>query len=380
MNPRKSLFERISQVDASDLTPIVRKALGDDRLAIDQWQLIPLDGAADGSYDQAVYRFQGTLCGDRRRWSVILKAIRAHPEQDANTYRYWKREFDVYQSGFLDTLKSGNLIVPVCYQAVEFSGEYCWLWMEDVSGGQPRPWSLERFAVAAQHIGQFNGRFLAEGLPPALPLLRYDWLRQEVKAVAGLMDGLGQKSDHPFSDRLLSDERCQKMRQLWAECEMFITALDYLPHTVCHGDCFSRNLFDRAGNTVLIDWQLAGIFPVGTDLSHIIYGTVAFDDLSVNQARTLDPMVFEQYFQGLCDGGWCGDPRSVRLGYTAYTVIHNLFTMLHVQNALKSESGQTILQSKGGHRLERHIDQWIEMFEFFDDLEDEARSLISEQE
>jgi hypothetical protein len=68
MNPRKSLFERIGQVDASHLTPIVRKAFGDDRLVIDQWHWTAMDGTADGSYDQAVYRFQGTLSGDKRCW------------------------------------------------------------------------------------------------------------------------------------------------------------------------------------------------------------------------------------------------------------------------------------------------------------------------
>jgi thiamine kinase-like enzyme len=309
-----------------------------------------------------------------------LKSIRAHPEQDSTFYRYWKREYEIYQFGLLDTLHGSNLIAPVCYQADEFPGEGVWLWLEDVSDNLPRPWSLERFSAAAQHLGQFNGRFLAEGLPSALSQLRFDWLRKEAESVAVYVDDLDHKADHPFTARLLSDERCQKMRQLWTERERFFTALDHLPQTVSHGDCYSRNLFDQDGKTILIDWQMAGIYAVGTDLSQIISGTVAFDDLSVNQARALDPMAFDTYLQGLFDAGWFGDPWSVRLGYTAYASIHNLFRMLRVQSALKSETGQTILQSKGGHSLERHIDQWIEMFEFFDELADEARSLISELE
>jgi hypothetical protein len=377
MNPRKFHIERIGQVDTSDLTQIVRKALGNDRLEIDQWQWTAMDGTADGTYDQAVFRFFGTLHGDPRCWSLILKSIRAHPEQDPTAYRYWKREYEIYQSGLLETMRGGSLLSPTCYQAEEYLGEGVWLWLEDVSDGQSRPWSFERFAAAAQHVGQFNGKFLAEGLPPALTRLKCDWFRQEAESVAVLMDGLTHKSDHPFTNRLLSDERCKKMRQLWAEREKFITALDHLPQTVSHGDCYSRNLFDRDGRTILIDWQLARISVVGTDPSQIISGTVAFDDLSVNQARALDPVVFERYVQGLRESGWCGDPRSVRLGYTAFAAIHNLFRMLHVQNALKYEAGQKFLQSKGGHSLDRHIDQWIEMFEFFDNLADEARSLIS---
>lgn len=377
MNQEKSLLDRVRQVDSMKLTPIVRKALNDDQLELDQWQWTAMDGAADGSYDSAVYRFHGTLQSDRRSWSLILKSIRAHPDQVSSASRYWKLEYEVYQSGWLNTLKDSNLIAPVCYLAEDYPGECCWLWLEDVNDGQPRPWPLERFALAAKHLGQFNGMLLAQEPLPVYPWLRNDWLSQEVASVGIYVDDLHKKSEHPLSDRLLSAERCKKFRQLWAEREMFLTALNRLPQTVIHLDSFSRNLYDKDGKTILIDWQLTGMAAVGVDLSQIISGTLAFNDLSVHQARALEPMLIERYLEGLRDVGWRGDPQSVRLGYTAYASLHNLVRMLRVQNALKYESGQKLLQSKGGHPIDRHIDQWIEMFEFFDDLADEARQLIS---
>jgi hypothetical protein len=378
MNQRKSLFDRVSQVDYTKLTPIVRKALNDDQLVPDQWQWTAMDGAADGSYDSAVYRFQGTLHGDRRTWSVILKSIRAIPNQDSTARRYWRREYEIYQSGWLDSFNEGSLITPRCYQTEEIPGECCWLWLEDVSDGQPRPWSLDRFALAAYHLGQFNGRHLDEGLHPRFSWLSRDVLRQEAASVEAYIGDLHHKSGHPLCDRLLSEERCEKFRRLWEEKDLFISALHHLPQTINHLDCYSRNLYDRDSKTILIDWQLTGIAAAGADLSQILSGTLAFNDLRVHHARELEPKVFERYLEGLHNSGWRGDPRSVRLGYAAYASLHNLFRMLHVQNALKKETGQRLLQSKGGHPIERHVDQWIEMFEFFDDLSNEARQLINE--
>jgi hypothetical protein len=83
---------------------------------------------------------------------------------DQSHWNYWRRELLVYQSGLLDGLPQG-LVAPCCFGSAELPGSVICLWLEDLGEPDPAGWSLERYALAARHLGRLNGRF-ASALPP----------------------------------------------------------------------------------------------------------------------------------------------------------------------------------------------------------------------
>lgn len=66
-------------------------------------------------------------------------------------------------------------------------------------------------------------------------------------------------------------------RRLLLEHERFLTALDQMPHTLCHGDAFptnfmSRHMADGQEQTIALDWALMGVEPLGHDLGQLVLG------------------------------------------------------------------------------------------------------------
>jgi len=54
---------------------------------------------------------------------------------------------------------------------------------------------------------------------------------------------------------------------------------------------------------------------------------IAFFDVELAPAQALDEIVFAGYLAGLDDVGWRGDPRQVRLAYTAAAIRYVLGTL-----------------------------------------------------
>jgi hypothetical protein len=170
---------RLAAVDRTMLTPLVQQALAQPSVEVLNWGYELLHGGfgheVSGVY--GVYRFSGHAIarGETLPWSLILKASgSATSSNDLTAWNYWKREALVYQSQLLDTLPSG-LIAPRCYGVVEQADEEVWLWLEDIHEKIGRVWLVARYGVAAHHLGQFNGAYLAGRDLPVQP-----WLTQSV--------------------------------------------------------------------------------------------------------------------------------------------------------------------------------------------------------
>ncbi len=69
--------------------------------------------------------------------------------------------------------------------------------------------------------------------------------------------------------------------------------------------------------TVLIDWAFLDTGPLGAELASPVCVGLLFGIGEWTQARELDETEFAGYLEGLRDAGWEGDPRTVRLGYSA---------------------------------------------------------------
>lgn len=117
----------------------------------------------------------------------------------------------------------------------------------------------------------------------------------------------------PVSDEIL---------RLWASHDALLATLDQLPRTFCQLDAYRPNLFLRRGakgadQTVAIDWVFAGIGAIGEEIANLLAASLIWFEYDAAAARSLDEAVFAGYLDGLREAGWQGDPRLVRLGYTA---------------------------------------------------------------
>src|SRR5207237_4001252 len=96
----------INAIDATTLTPLVRRALRDDHLAVAEWTAEPFGHSLDDVYGLArsIVRLRGTArrAGERLPWSLVLKIVPpARIPDDPSSPDNGERELLVYQSGLL---------------------------------------------------------------------------------------------------------------------------------------------------------------------------------------------------------------------------------------------------------------------------------------
>jgi len=319
--------KRLDAVDRATLTPLVRRILENENAKVMNWRYQPVEGGFGHAY--GVYRFQGEAQAEDETldWSLILKVTGpATGSQEPAAWNYWKREVLVYQSGLLNDLP-GDLVAPRCIGVVEYPGQEFWLWLEDVVESE-KVWSLERYGLAARHLGQFNGAYLVGKPIPKVPWLSTGQLRQRLAmAEPGIVE-LPQKSRHPQFEGLLPDDSLERSLTLWTERQRFLALLDRLPRSLCHHDAFRRNLIARNGRdgrtqTVAIDWTEMGTGGLGEEIASFFHG-LRFVAIDIDRIADLDALIFAGYVDGLRDAGWQGDSRLARFGYAATAALSSI--------------------------------------------------------
>ena len=154
-------------VDQAKITTLVKKALDNDQVTVTEWSWKSLLGSGGGIGNSGIFRFTGTCFIDEKsyNWSVILKIVRYQADAEPSSSHYWKREFDAYESGWLNNLPTNTLSAPTCYATDVFEGEAVWLWLEDIQTTQEK-WTQHDLAIVARHLGQFNGYYFASRNSP----------------------------------------------------------------------------------------------------------------------------------------------------------------------------------------------------------------------
>lgn len=200
--------------------------------------------------------------------------------------------------------------MPACYGVIEQPGGEVWVWLEEVV--EDLGAAVARYGLAARHLGQFNGTYLVDQPPPTWPWLSAHWLCITVETLTPAMVQLSDVLADPQIHQYFPIDGIDRRLRLWAEREHLLDALDQLPHTICHLDAFSSNLFSRRGTNgdqaVAIDWAFVGGGAVGEELEPLICRSLDFGDIEMSQAGELDRIVFAGYLDGLSDAGWQGDP------------------------------------------------------------------------
>jgi len=365
----------------SAITPIVRRAVQSPTVEVSDWSVHPIHSG--GGEGLGVYRFAGTG-EDRARpveWSLVLKAFGAPAEGgQRGDWNYWKREAMAYRSGLLDDLP-GGIAAPRCLTVEELADGIVRLWLEDVAPANDEPWPLDRYALAARHLGQFNGAYLAEHPLPDYPWLSTKWLRGWVSANEAAIAHLKRVLDHPLVRRVYPEGVATSFLRLWTERELFFDHLDRLPHTLCHLDAFRRNLLDRrlsdgSHQTLVLDWAFIGKGALGEELGPLIQASVEFFEAAGIAAQALEEASFEGYLEGLADAGWRGDPQVVRFSYAASTSIrYGVGTVRLVLPVLLDERLHARVEELLGRPKEKVFEKWAEETEHMVSLTDEAYQL-----
>lgn len=293
---------------------------GHDGASITDWTCHRLTGG--GGEGLGVWRVAGRAMRDDslQPWSLILKGWTAPgPSTAASAWNYSDREMEMHRSGLLDDLP-GGIRVARCYGHTEHPDGSVWLWFEDITDDTKGRWPLDCYAIAARHLGQFNGAYLAERPLPVNPCLSHGWLRGWVEAAGPALAKLAKVSSHPLVRQVYPAHVSEVYTRLWAGRHTQYAMLDQLPQAFCHLDAFRRNLFlrqrrDGIDELVLIDWAFAGVAGVGEEVAPLVAGSVCFMEWPVEDARQLEAVVLDSYIEGLRDAGWRGDRELVGTGY-----------------------------------------------------------------
>ena len=260
-------------------------------------------------------------------WSAVLKLVRhsdqGHPlwlsGEDVSHWYYWRRELLAYSSGLLAQL-SGGLRAPRCYLSAEDESRQVRLWLENLDGQAAPQWPLDRYQLAARHLGRAQGVFVASGSVPAAPWLSRNWLRSYISrrhADKALLDGAEASYRHQLLAELGPLPAVRELRSLWENQPVFLATLDELPRTLCHLDLHPANMFDAGGETVLIDWSFVGTGAAGEDAGNLVPDSVLDFHVAPERIDHLWDLVVAGYLDGLADAGWIGDRGLVQRGMAA---------------------------------------------------------------
>jgi hypothetical protein len=317
---------RVRAVNLAVLTPLVRRALRTDEVEVLDRSCQPVGGGFGESF--GIYRFEGQarIPDGLVPWSLMLKALGAASttSRAPASLDYWKREALVYQSGILDNLP-GGLAAPRCFGVVEQAGDELWIWLETIVD-EDLIWSLDRYGLAARHLGQFNGAYLVGRSLPHDTWLATEQRRQRLALAEPGIRELRRLGSHPVFVNVFSEDTSERVLRLWGEREQLLTMLDRLPRTLCHGDAVRQNLFSRGAldgrkQTVAIDWATLGTDAIGAEIATLFGVSPRFFAIDGVRIAELEAIIFTGYLDGLRDAGWQADAHLARFGYTAIAAL-----------------------------------------------------------
>lgn len=384
---------RARALDAAAIAPIARKVLGSTSCEIAGWRCDAIGGSL-GLATRGLYRVRGTARdreGQALEWSAVLKVLRPPAgtrhdpyAREPSHWAYWEREPLAYASGLLGDLP-GGLTAPRCLLA-EPRGDGVWLWLEDLADAIGPVWPESRYALAARHLGGFNGAFLSERPLPDHPWLSRGYLRRRVEQAergGGLV--LFEREAtwrHGLVRGALAPATAARLSRLWAVRRPLLEALDRLPQTLRHGDAHRGNLIarkDAAGEdtTAAVDWAHLGVGPVGSELLDLALGATTSLAGDGSSAASLGEGLFQSYASGLRDSGWRGDPRQARFGFAASTALAGAQRLHWTLGVLLDDGNGDSPEGALGRSAADILGSWGAASEYFLGLAGEAEAWLA---
>jgi hypothetical protein len=385
------LIQQLKAIDPIVLTDVVRRDQHDSEMVVLDWTVESLSHEKIIDTTGGLFCFSGESQSTQgiRPWKVIMKCINnpKEPSEQPRVWHYWKRELLAFQSGFLAQLPL-DVRAPRFYGVME-SENGAWIWLEYIQETTGKHWSLDDFQRAAQHLGRFQGKYLA-----GTPLIDQPWLTQNFLRSAwdkegfwsGFMDPAFKENawQSPITQRGFDAKHQSRVLQLLTEKERFFDANDRLPQVFCHNDASRRNfMWSRSAQTgkeelIGVDWAFSGIGALGNDLGELVATSMFFFEYNPTDAEVLEAAQLEGYLAGLDDIGVKVDARLVRLGYLISLSLWMGAMLPGWAAYMLSPDSRFNVQAMYGRQAEEVLEGWVQLDEFCLDRADEARTLINQ--
>lgn len=372
---------RLERIERELLEAPVQKALGASDVMVSEWAYrvvkgdwTPPKGIVCRIFGRAT---QGT---QEVPWSLFLK-IPSPTEDHPDVLRRepFHRELLLYQSGVLNSIP-GAISAPRLLGVIEQTDDELWMWLEDVAGEESLNWPVERFGLAARHLGILQGAVLdGAALPDGDWIDTSGWLRPKLaRRFAQIAPMIERFKTHPLTGSLCESQIGQRFLQTWAERETFVGALDRMPLSLCHGDFCYPNLFSRRGpdgsdQTVAVDWQYSGLRQIGGDIAGLIAdSSVLHVRRKAAEQEEFTELVLEGYLAGLREGGWKGNSVIARFACIATLAMP---WSLNVLSALDSSIAR-LEGCQEQDQLAQALEAFIRRQTFLQELAAEARATL----
>jgi hypothetical protein len=265
-------------------------------------------------------------------------------DHDPRRWTYWCREPLAYQSEVTTFFAAGGLTAPPCLGAHVDDTEAVLL-LQWVDGEPGEDWSVESYGPAAGALGRAQAPFFAGRAPPEVPWLSKGFLRQYSSEKPVNWDLLNDDDvwRHPVVRQTFPTGLREAVAVVHTERERLYCINESLPRTLCHLDCWPKNLIRQPGGQItLLDWSFVGEGAVGEDAGNLV-PDASFDHFVPSEDLPyLEKVVFDSYLQGLRERGWDEDPRLVQLGMWSSAVKYDWlapFTLAQVGGARQLRYG-----------------------------------------
>lgn len=126
-----------------------------------------------------------------------------------------------------------------------------------------------------------------------------------------------------------------------------------------------------------IDWSVLGRGAVGAEIGMMTGVSLRYMDFPAAQADAFDQTVFENYVDGLREGGWTGEVGKVRLGYTinAFLVCGVVWMLGNLEGIQQPENMQD-MAAMVGHPIDQVLESFALTQRLLVKLGEEAYSLL----
>jgi hypothetical protein len=280
---------------------------------------IPYDPYLAG---RAVQRVTGSAVladGTRRPWAAVAKVTTGRgllaARRELAAYR---ERIAGYPVGLAGTGEPYGLRAPLLLAWSEDT-ERVEMWIEEVHDAYDGAWPVERFGLAARHIGSWNARAAGTGREPGFDV-EDAWAErhgqpERVGSALDELDRLARTSGSHEVSQLLGDPGFGRTHALIASTSARIDRLSAFPRTLLHHDLVRSNLFACDDlTTVAIDWETLGYGPLGVDLAPLVIGSVRRGEASTDDLISIEHQVLHGYEEGLREAG-IDAVRAVRPAY-----------------------------------------------------------------
>lgn len=263
-----------------------------------------------------IVRVSGTAAvnGEDRPWSAVTKLIDLKVENTLGTTVDPRNEVLIYERGLFETGSAG-MCPATCYYISRPREGLTILWLEDLTGAENPPFSIEAMTEMAGHLGAWNARMAAH--PPVLDFpIGSDF---HIKSAGGFdfparLKTLADLGDEPMVREMYANQSLELASAFVSAYRDLIERSKTLPHVLSLADCPVSNFFHRPGETIAIDWAGIGSEPFGADGGRFIGSAMTwgrhFADVALQERE-----LFEDYLTGLRDGGSTESRAVLRSGY-----------------------------------------------------------------